>query len=142
MAKNNTPKCIRSFATGLRLNSVVGFLAISVVSIMGLLFLLNPHVSAVCPTPYDPAHPYQVDICSLPQTTAGPDKITAITTIVFTIIGAISLLMITIGGFRYIISEGDPQGVSKAKGTIIFALIGLLVSISAVSIVTFVIGRT
>jgi len=84
---------------------------------------------------------YQVDIRGLPQTPTGPDRVTAILTIVFGIIGALSLLFITIGGFRYILSEGDPQAAAKAKGTIIYSLVGLVVSISAVAIVTFVLKR-
>lgn len=84
---------------------------------------------------------YRIDTSPLPQTLTGPGKITAILTIVFGIIGALSLLMITIGGFRYILSEGDPQASAKAKSTIVYALVGLIVSISAVAIVTFVLKR-
>jgi len=84
---------------------------------------------------------YQVDISGLPKTPTGPDRVTAVLTIVFGIIGALSLLFLTIGGFRYILSEGDPQASAKAKGTIIYALVGLVVSISAVAIVTFVLKR-
>ena len=82
-----------------------------------------------------------IDISPLPQVSTD-GKIQVILNFGFVVIGALSLLMLTIGGFRYIISEGDPQGISKAKGTIIYALIGLLVSISAVSIVTFVIQKS
>lgn len=97
--------------------------------------------SAACPVkPVDLKLPYQVDISCLPTTTTN-GKVKVILGIVFTILGAISLLMVTIGGFRYVLSEGDPQGVSKAKNTIVFALIGLLVSISAVAVVDFVVGK-
>lgn len=84
---------------------------------------------------------YQIDISPLPKTPTGPSRVTAILTIVFGIVGALSLLFITIGGFKYILSEGDPQAAAKAKGTIIYALVGLIVSISAVAIVTFVLKR-
>lgn len=84
---------------------------------------------------------YKVDITPLPKTAATPDKVAAITRIVFTIIGALSVLMMTIGGMRYVASQGDPQATAKAKGTIIYALIGVIVSISAISIVTFVLGN-
>lgn len=84
---------------------------------------------------------YNVDIGGLPQVSTGGDRVTIILTIVFSVIGALSLLMLTIGGFRYVASQGDPQALSKAKGTIIYAIVGLLVSISAVAIVTFVLGR-
>lgn len=87
------------------------------------------------------AEEYQIDAAPLPHATADPAKITAVLTIVFGIVGALSLLTMTIGGFKYITSQGDSQAVAKAKNTIIYALVGLLVSILATAIVTFVIGR-
>src|SRR5215475_5256135 len=42
------------------------------------------------------------------------------------IVGAISIIMIIIGGFRYITSGGESSSVSGAKNTIIYALIGLV----------------
>lgn len=59
--------------------------------------------------------------------------------IVFGIIGAISFLMIVIAGFRYVLSDGDANAMAKAKGTIIYALVGLAVSFLAFAIVAFVV---
>lgn len=78
---------------------------------------------------------------SLPQPTADQSTITIILGIVFGIIGALALLVITIAGFRYILSAGDPQKIADAKSTIIYALIGLVVAISAEAIVAFVVNR-
>jgi len=61
-------------------------------------------------------------------------------TIVFTTTGAISLLIMTIAGFKYITSRGSPQDVAKAKNAIIFSVVGLIISISAGAIIKFVIG--
>lgn len=85
--------------------------------------------------------PYKPSVQELPKPPADDSRIQAALTIVFTLIGAISVVMFVAGGLRYISSQGDPQQISKAKGTLIYALVGLLVSISAVSIVTFVLGR-
>jgi heme/copper-type cytochrome/quinol oxidase subunit 2 len=83
-----------------------------------------------------------VDIGSLPKVeNPGASQIQSILTIVFTIIGAISVLMFVIGGLRYVAAQGDPGQLAKAKGTLIYAIVGLLVSITAVAIVTFVIGN-
>lgn len=82
-----------------------------------------------------------VDVSSLPKTPATSATIKVILTIVFSVIGALSLLFITIGGFRYVLSQGDPQATGKAKNTILYALIGLVVAIMAQILVTFVIGR-
>ena len=54
------------------------------------------------------------------------------------IVGAASVIMIIVGGFRYVISGGDSNGVSGAKNTIMYAIIGLVVVIFAQVIVAFV----
>lgn len=77
----------------------------------------------------------------LPKRQANDDLLQTILSLVFTVTGAISVMMVVIGGIKYASSQGDPQAVSKAKGTIIYAIVGLIVSIFAVSIVSFVIGR-
>lgn len=50
----------------------------------------------------------------------------------------IALLVITISALKYIFSQGDPNSISNAKNTIIYAIIGLVISITAYSIVAFV----
>lgn len=52
--------------------------------------------------------------------------------------GATAVLMIVIGGFRYVTSNGEPAAASKAKNTIIYALIGIVVAAMAYSIVNFI----
>lgn len=84
---------------------------------------------------------YDIKLDTLPKVEAGPTQIESILTIVFTIIGALSVLFFVAGGMRYITAQGDPQQISQAKGTLIYSLVGLLVSISAVAIVTFVLGK-
>ncbi len=54
------------------------------------------------------------------------------------VVGAISVIMIIIGGFRYIISAGDSNGVSGAKNTILYAVVGLVIVLFAQVIVRFV----
>lgn len=55
------------------------------------------------------------------------------------IIGAVSVLMIIIGGIRYVTSNGDQSAITSAKNTILYAVIGLIVAILAYAIVSFVI---
>ena len=65
---------------------------------------------------------------------------TLINTLLF-IIGAISVLMIIIGGILYVVSQGDSGSVTKAKNTILYSVIGLVVSLLAYAIVNFVLER-
>jgi hypothetical protein len=83
----------------------------------------------------------KVDLNPLPKTGASTSVIQTVITIVLGIIGAIAVMFIVIGGMRYILSQGDPQAVGKAKGTIIYALVGLLFAILAQAIVGFIVGR-
>ena len=57
------------------------------------------------------------------------------------VIGVIAVLMIIVGGFRYIISGGDSGNVSSAKNTILYAIIGLLVVVFAQFIVKFILSK-
>lgn len=55
------------------------------------------------------------------------------------IIGAIAVLMVVIGGIRYVVSGGDQKAVTDAKNTILYAVIGLVVAMMAYAIVNFVV---
>lgn len=84
------------------------------------------------------------DIKGLPKTqlTSGQGgTVSKALQLVFAIAGAISLLIITIAAFQYVISQGDPQSTAKAKNTILYAIIGLVVCATAFSVITFVIIR-
>jgi predicted benzoate:H+ symporter BenE len=86
--------------------------------------------------------PPKVNITKLPhQTAAGQADITNVLSIVFAVLGGISVIMIIIGGIKYAGSQGDPAGTAKAKNTIIYAIIGVVVAIFAVTIVQFTIGK-
>jgi hypothetical protein len=54
------------------------------------------------------------------------------------LVGAVSVIMLIIGGFRYIISNGDSNSTKSAKDTIMYALIGLIIVLFAQIIVRFV----
>lgn len=63
-----------------------------------------------------------------------------ITNVLLFIIGAISVIMLIIGGIRYTTSNGDQQAVQNAKNTILYAVVGLVIAILAFAAINFVIG--
>ncbi len=65
----------------------------------------------------------------------------AVINILSVIVGAVSVIMIIIGGFRYVISNGDSNAVSGAKNTILYAIVGLVIVLFAQILVRFVITR-
>lgn len=54
------------------------------------------------------------------------------------IIGAIAVLMMVIGGLRYVLSAGDATATASAKNTILYAAVGLVLAAMANAIVNFV----
>ncbi|MBQ3274914.1 hypothetical protein IJH46_00635 [Candidatus Saccharibacteria bacterium] len=61
-----------------------------------------------------------------------------ITNTILYIIGILSVVMLIFGGLKYALSAGDSKKVTDAKNTILYALIGLIISILAYAIVNFV----
>ena len=86
----------------------------------------------------------QIDIggnpVNLPQANANT-SFEAIVQAVFAISFLLSVVFVALGGFKYATSNGDAQGVQKAKNTILYAVIGMVVSMSAYVIVEFVFAR-
>lgn len=52
--------------------------------------------------------------------------------------GAVAVLFLIIGGFRYIISSGNAEQVEGAKKTILYALLGLIIIFIAFILVQFI----
>lgn len=59
-------------------------------------------------------------------------------TLIF-IVGAVSVIMMILGGLRYVISNGDSKNITAAKDTILYAVIGLVVALASYAVVHFVI---
>ena len=63
-----------------------------------------------------------------------------ITNTILLIVGLISVIMLVYGGLRYILSGGDSKKVTDAKNTVLYAIIGLIISLLAFAIVNFVLN--
>lgn len=79
---------------------------------------------------------------------AGSDATTKINNIVHTavnllsaVVGIVAVIMIIIGGFRYVTSGGSDTSVTAAKNTILYAIIGLVVVALAQIIVRFTLSK-
>ena len=67
-------------------------------------------------------------------------RIKTIVNILLFILGAVAVIMIIIGGLKYVLSNGDSSAMTSAKNTILYAVIGLVVAILAYAIVNFILG--
>lgn len=54
------------------------------------------------------------------------------------LVGAIAVIVIIFGGFRYVTSTGDAGRIKQAKDTILYGVIGIVVALLAYAIVRFV----
>lgn len=69
------------------------------------------------------------------------DTIAGITNVLSIVAGIAAVIMLIVGGIRYVTSAGNEQAVAGAKKTIMYALIGLLIVALAQVIVRFVLRR-
>lgn len=75
-----------------------------------------------------------------PHYCTASDLIFHVISLIFAFIGVISVLMIIIGGFQYVGAGYNPKLAEKAKSTIQYAVIGLIVAVLSYSIVTIVVN--
>jgi beta-lactamase regulating signal transducer with metallopeptidase domain len=66
------------------------------------------------------------------------DTIASIVNILSVLVGVLSVIMIIVGGLRYVTSAGSPEGAKGARNTILYAIIGLIIVAFAQVIARFV----
>lgn len=66
---------------------------------------------------------------------AVPRVLVAVIEILLRVAAILAVAYTIYGGFRYILSQGEPEATKKAKGTIIGASVGLVITIFAAAIV-------
>jgi hypothetical protein len=65
----------------------------------------------------------------------------AVLEILLRIAALAAVIYLIYGGVTYIISQGEPDKIQKAKSTIINALLGMVLAVSATGLVAFIAGR-
>ena len=59
---------------------------------------------------------------------------------IYGVIAVVAVVMIVIAGIKYSTSQGDPGKVQSAKNTIMYSIIGLVITISAFAITAFILS--
>ena len=80
-------------------------------------------------------------VCKAKDSDDANSMIKSVINTILIILGSVAVLMIVIGGIRYVTSNGEAAHVKSAKDTILYAVIGLVVAILAYAIVNFVITK-
>lgn len=81
------------------------------------------------------------DCNTKPNSPSLNDIIARVINIISSLIAVVSVIMIMVGGFRYVTSGGDTNKVGSARSTITNAIIGLVIAVFAQVIVRFVIAK-
>lgn len=68
-------------------------------------------------------------------------QVQGVINLILMLLGILAVIMIIIGGYRYVTSNGDEGGIKSGKNTIIYACIGLILAIMSYAIVNFVVDR-
>ena len=110
---------------------------ISVITTLALSVLGLSSVSAL--TLQEGAEAARCDGC--PADLFGPTgAFRQITNTILYIVGIVAVIMLIIGGVKYVVSGGDSKKVTDAKNTVLYAIIGLVIAVFAYAIVNFVIS--
>lgn len=67
--------------------------------------------------------------------------IKAVITILSIVVGVAAVIMIVIGGLKYVTSGGESAATASAKNTVLYALIGLVIAGLAQVLVHYVLGN-
>ena len=80
------------------------------------------------------------DDLGIPDNQLDVSSLDRILGLVYFIAGAVAVIMIIIGGMNYVLSSGDTGKLTKAKNTILYSVIGLVIVLGAFAITNIVLG--
>lgn len=82
------------------------------------------------------------DDLKIPKANGGNDAglISGVLNPIYFWAGVVAVIVITVAGFMYVVSAGDPAKVSRSKNAIVGACVGLILTLGAFVITNFVIG--
>lgn len=111
------------------MNSIIG-LGVSLASV-GIVKFISSSISGAGLNGY-----------GLPKVAANQATLNAaLNNVVFPIAGAVAVLFIIIGAYKYVLSNGDAGETKKARNTVLYSVVGLVVIIMSFAIVQLILGR-
>ena len=120
-------------------------LVVALFGIFGIVGVCQPVSAYTCPEGTPGAG--RGDVNSLAECSISESEDTFIPTIatiinvVLGVLGLVAVIMIIMGGITYVTSSGDATKLAKAKNTIIYSVIGLVIALLAFAIVNFVLSN-
>ncbi len=117
---------------------------LAMVGIIGVASWVQPVSAITCPAGSQNTEAPSLAECSIPhQKDDEPDINSTIVNainIITGIVGLLAVVVMILGGITFITSQGDAAKVAKAKHTVLYGVVGLVVALLAFAIVNFVMG--
>ena len=114
--------------------AIIGLSLIFTVSV----FVLPSGVGAVDIWGGDACSSTSADLCQKKNDTSTASLTQSVINLILYIAGLMSIIMIIVAGIMYVTAHGVPDKVANAKRTLIYAVVGLLISVLSVAIVRYV----
>lgn len=117
-------------------------ISIIVIGATGLMLLLPGTTTAASSAAEQACRGANLPGCTAPSdSTSVEGAVAAAVNILSFIIGIAAVIMLIVGGLKYITSSGDSASINSAKNTIIYALVGIVVAAVAQGLVQLVLKR-
>lgn len=140
------------------ISTIFVLLAVSIVATVGILSITNPYIAyaddlrdacneakANDPDGQWPAACKDYNLGKVegnnPASNPGRELLNSIIDIIAFAAGALAVIFLIFGGFRYVKSGGDSNKVTEAKNMIVYALVGIIVVAIARQLIQFVLNR-
>ena len=119
--------------------------AVAALAVVAMGVVSMPAMAVQCPagTLYAGQDKPTLAQCSVKADEDNKDLMSMLNTVInvaLAVIGFVAVVMIILGGVQYTTSAGDSGRVKKAKDTIMYGIIGLVVALLAYAIVNFVLS--
>ena len=130
-----------------RIKTIIATVMTVIMTSFAPVVLSNPvsaaAASVTCPTGSVRSTAASLAECNVPEDADGKglmNTVQLIINVALSVLGVVTVIVIIVGGVTYITSYGDAGKVKKAKDTIMYGVIGLVVALLAFAIVNFVLG--
>ena len=77
----------------------------------------------------------------VPEVKIDNDLVTTIFNVVLALAGAVAVVFIIWGGIQFTLSQGEPNKIKKAKDTLLYSIVGLIIVMFSFVILNYVIGK-
>ena len=125
-----------------KIKKVIAGLAIAVVGsvlpVASIITLAQPVMAVTCPQGSVRGSADTLAECNVQEDNSLIPTVQQIINVVLGLLGLVAVAMIIMGGVQYMTSSGDTTKVTKAKNTILYGIVGLVIALLAFAIVNFV----